>query len=63
MKFRSVALREHLVRISGHGDCSLTSGNVLNDENNQKIANLTSSKVLNVEINQKIVNSAQDFWE
>ena len=51
------------MKISGHGDCRLTSGNVLNDENNQKIANLTSSNVLNVEKNQKIANSAQDLWD
>ena len=41
------------MRISGHSDGRLTSGDVLNDEEDQKIANLTSSSVLNVEKNPK----------
>ena len=39
VKLWSVALREHLVKISGHSGCRLISSNVVNVEKGRKIAN------------------------
>ena len=49
------------MRIFGHGDCRLSSNNVLNVEKDRKVANMTSSNVLNVEKKPKYCERCSRF--